>query len=562
MRKTLPLLLLCTVLSLNTACDDSKDDERAESGLRFVLQLVDSSVNHEQTVALADSLERADVLSAPQADLLRGLCYDRGWQMRLAEYYYKKAYEALSADPGQDWVLYAESGYRLIALRTMRLDLQGALSAANDIMDSAEGNPEFPLYYKSAVLSTIAECQSKLHQNDEAKQTYRKNYEVELQLSGGEGKGSFNQLVTCLNISNFYSSINEYDEATLWLKRCDNELLAYEQHGNPLLVEEWKGHIALNWALLYQHTGRAKEAAEIFDAIPESRIFNPPAISDAFNYLMAAGRYDEAADCIARLDSTYMTTDGAQMTFDNISTRLIPRYIANRKAGRNAYALIIGDSISAAIDSALVWQQKNDAVELAVIYKTHEKELALEESRAKAAIYQILTLAAFLLILLLCYIMLRIHRYNRQLAEKNHSLYEQIQQHKQDEAEKMNTLQAKPEEDLTSDQRIYRRLCTLMSEKQPYTDESLNRDSLAQLLGTNAKYVDQAIHECSHSETTGSFINRYRLEHVARMLKDTDYPVNIIGEMAGIPSRATLARLFRNTYGMTCSEYRQIAKKQ
>ena len=56
----------------------------------------------------------------------------------------------------------------------------------------------------------------------------------------------------------------------------------------------------------------------------------------------------------------------------------------------------------------------------------------------------------------------------------------------------------------------------------------------------------------------GDFITRYRLEYVARLLKTTDDPIAIIGELAGIPSRATLARLFRNAYGMSPSEYRKI----
>lgn len=52
----------------------------------------------------------------------------------------------------------------------------------------------------------------------------------------------------------------------------------------------------------------------------------------------------------------------------------------------------------------------------------------------------------------------------------------------------------------------------------------------------------------------------HRLEHVAHLLKTTDEPVALIGELSGIPSRATLARLFRNTYGMSCSGYRQVDK--
>ena len=101
-----------------------------------------------------------------------------------------------------------------------------------------------------------------------------------------------------------------------------------------------------------------------------------------------------------------------------------------------------------------------------------------------------------------------------------------------------------------------------MVKKQPYTEESLNRDVLAQMLGTNAKYVVKAIRECSNGDTVGAFINRYRLEHVAHLLKTTDDPISIIGELSGIPSRVTLSRLFRNAYGMTCSEYRQAVKSK
>ena len=97
-----------------------------------------------------------------------------------------------------------------------------------------------------------------------------------------------------------------------------------------------------------------------------------------------------------------------------------------------------------------------------------------------------------------------------------------------------------------------------MDEQKPYTDAELNRNMLAQLLGTNEKYVEQAIRQCSKGETVSDFVNRYRLEHVARLLKTTNDPIAIIGELSGIPSRVTLARLFRNAYGMTPTEYRKI----
>ncbi len=51
-------------------------------------------------------------------------------------------------------------------------------------------------------------------------------------------------------------------------------------------------------------------------------------------------------------------------------------------------------------------------------------------------------------------------------------------------------------------------------------------------------------------------------KYVARLLKTTDDPISLIGELSGISSRATLSRLFRNTYGMTCSEFRQAARAE
>ena len=148
--------------------------------------------------------------------------------------------------------------------------------------------------------------------------------------------------------------------------------------------------------------------------------------------------------------------------------------------------------------------------------------------------------------------------YNKELTAKNRKLYEEIEGRRLEQQQEIVQLRAAPVEQLTAEQQLYRRLCALMDEKKPYTDESLNRESLAQLLGTNEKYVEQAIRQYSKGETVGDFINRYRLENVALLLKTTDTPISLIGELSGIPSRATLARLFRNAYGMTPTEYRKI----
>ncbi len=190
--------------------------------------------------------------------------------------------------------------------------------------------------------------------------------------------------------------------------------------------------------------------------------------------------------------------------------------------------------------------------------KQQEEEIV--RKRQSLTTHRIVLVATVLICLLIAYFLWRAHRYNRLLAEKNRTLYEQMQQREQAEAEERASWFAR--DDLTAEQQLYRRLCTLMTDQHPYTDETLNRDTLAQLLGTNAKYVVQAIRECSHGETVMDFITRYRLEHVAHLLKTTDHPIALVGELSGIPNRVTLSRLFRSAYGMTCREYRLVSRAE
>ena len=264
-------------------------------------------------------------------------------------------------------------------------------------------------------------------------------------------------------------------------------------------------------------------------------------------------RYDEAVRMFDEAD-TMMRANGELVNDIYIKTLLKHKYDALQQAGRMSEAMRVCDYMMQLTDS-LQRQERLTNVEQMQEILRQEEEIA--QNRQSISTHRLILMAAFLLLLLSGYIIWRARRDNRLLTEKNRLLYEQIEQREQAKEDEHRYWQDQPEQSLTSEQQLYRRLCMLMSEQQPYTDENLNRDSLARLLNTNAKYVVQAIHECSHGETVMDFITRYRMEHVAHLLKTTDNPIALIGEQSGIPSRATLARLFRNTYGMSCSEYRQ-----
>ena len=564
MKQAIYMILLYAGLAFVTGCTNSSDvtnDEKAQAAWRQYHEAYKAK-DLERTLVIIDSMEQAKIVSTPKADHLRGFAYDQGWQMRIAEHFYKKAYEGYALDPSQDWGSYTDAGYRWAYLRFRRGDTEGAMNVIAELLPQAKGNEAFPKGVESALLMLMADIQLQLHQFNEAQLTGQKVYEAKQENADHESRTGWDMAWVSMNISNIHHTSGDIEGALAWLDRCAQGLeLAEQEHDDSLVIEEWKGHVALQRALLLQESGHAAEASAIYAAIPRSRLMEPNAYTEAANYLMAAGRYDEAAYWYEQLDSTYLATDGAKMTFDNIADRLSPRYTAYRKAGRNADALVLADSVSAAIDSALVWQKQNDATELAFIYQTHEKELALNDAKSETRIHRVLLVAAVLVILLIGYLFVRARIYNKVLLEKNRRLLAEIEQREREEQQTIVQLKAEPQENLTASQQLFCRICDLMdSSDHIYTDADLDRNRLAQLLGTNEHYVTDAISTCTNGKSVAGFLNEYRVRHAAHLLATTNDSVALIAELSGF-SRSSFFRIFSDAYGMSPSDYRKVAKK-
>jgi len=564
MKHRIYIFILCAVLTMVASCthsSETKDDEKAKAAWQRYYEAYDAK-NLNRALAVIDSMETEKMVSTPKADHLRGLVYDQGWQMKIAEQFYKKSYQGYASDPSQDWGSYTDAGYRWAYLRFRRGDTEGALNVVTELLHQAKENEAFPKDQETALLMLMAEIQLQLHHYDEALLTGQKVYEaIEQKAENGNGS-ELDMAWGCINISDIYYKTGDTEGAMAWLDRCAQALtLAKQEQGDSLIIEEWKGHVALKQALYLLESGHTNGAQATYDAIPRSRLMEPIGYREAADYLMAAGRYDEAADWYERIDSTYLATDGAKMTFDIIATRLSPRYMAYRKAGRNVDALVFADSVSAAIDSALVWEKQNDAAELAVIYQTHEKELALNEAKSETRIHRVLLAAAILVILLIGYLFWRTRKYNKELLEKNRRLLADIEQREQEEQQAIVQLKAEPKEKLTANQQLFCRICDLMdSSDHIYTDADLDRNRLAQLLGTNEHYVTDAISTCTDGKSVNGFLNEYRLRYAARLLATTTDAVAIIAELSGF-SRSSFFRIFSDAYGMSPSDYRRVARK-
>ena len=114
-------LILCAVLALTVGCTGkgTSDNEKAKTAQQRYYEAYQAK-DLNRALAVLDSIEAENIIGTSKADYLRGLAYDQGWQMKIAEHYYKKAYESYASDPSQDWYTYTDAGYRWACLRFIR----------------------------------------------------------------------------------------------------------------------------------------------------------------------------------------------------------------------------------------------------------------------------------------------------------------------------------------------------------------------------------------------------------------------------------------------------------
>ena len=129
----------------------------------------------------------------------------------------------------------------------------------------------------------------------------------------------------------------------------------------------------------------------------------------------------------------------------------------------------------------------------------------------------------------------------------------EIEQREREELQAIEKLKAEPEEQLTAEQLLFRRICDLMDGPDHiYTDTDLDRSRLARLLGTNEHYVTDAISSCTNGKNVNAFLNEYRVRHAAHLLATTDDSITLIAELCGF-SRSSFFRIFSDAYGMSPS---------
>ena len=566
--KNLIFLLFLALLAIAgcTKPDRSEEAERLKQELHEMLYK-----SPEQALVRVDSAEQAGVFSEAMANLIRTNQYGAMGQTRLAVFYGEKILNVPELKREGD--TYYSALLMLIGLIERNGEYGKVIRLSDEIIADVENerkqgggmsgiSEQVALRVKCRALTFKGDCEYHLGHLDEAERFYLEG--INLMMDGVTHPDDYWMidplLISVIETTEFYLEEGKAEKAQVLLAVGDTALARLDCCPDvPDQVHHGRhNNITIGQAMIYAANGQRDKAEALFLKHRQAENLSVYDIGGDARYLAMTDRYDEAIRLFHQADSLYLAKGNA------INTAYIKNYMMNlyktlQKAGRNDDIMALSDRMRQLTDSIHLQERKVDVEQQEVI---RQKEQEIISRRQSAIIYRILVIAAFLICLLIVYFLWRSYKYNKVLLAKNRRLLAEIEERERQEQQAIEQLQSEPENTLTAGQQLFRRICTLMTEQQPYTDENLNRDILAQLLGTNAKYVVQAIHECSHGETVTDFITRYRLEHVARLLRTTDDPIAIIGEMSGIPSRATLARLFRNAYGMTCTEFRAVAKEK
>lgn len=175
-----------------------------------------------------------------------------------------------------------------------------------------------------------------------------------------------------------------------------------------------------------------------------------------------------------------------------------------------------------------------------------------------------------------------LYQLNRQLMESHHNAVEQRHRQRKEEEQ--------PEQETDNDKDLEKvvtpatpakyasspldgerqallldKISRVMEDDQAYCNPDFSLDSLAESVGSNSRYVSQAINE-AYGKNFSSYVNEYRVRLACERLADTEnygsMVIRAIGESVGFKSQSTFLAAFKKVTGITPSLYLKLAKEE
>ena len=565
MRQTLNLILLCAVLTLMSGCTGR--DGRAVGGFAadsiYTWENIRKSMMEqpERALGLIDTAEMRGLADVNHANWMRAQVYYNSSSMEDLD----KARELCllvldNRNPVADSLQKQKTLQLLTSICTQTPDtyqdaVRYAMTGAEMAHHADDFLQEAYFYFEAGKVMERLQQGSGIEYMNRSLDTYREAARDSLQPLPTLSSNLGNAARVLAGQENYAAAIPLLQEKLQVIDRVDKEYATYPAGW----ADQQRAYTYPVLAYCQQMAGDkegARRSAEAFEQTQAAQ--QPNNQKDMLNYYALAGNAGRILQIYDRLEPYYREKlDTISATYADL---LYIYAMGLNNIGRYREAYQTQARYQVINDSLVQRERQAETLELAQQMKTQEKELQLKDEEAKTTVYRILAFSLVTIMLIILVALWRLAIAHRHVLVKNRELFDLIQREQRREVRDIERIARQPEQERTPNEQLFLRLVELMKKELPYTDSELNRDTLASMLATNHRYVDEAIRECSDSPSTKAFIDGYRVDHAARLLTSTDEPIALIAEMSGFANRTSFNERFRERYKMTPSEYRKAAK--
>ena len=409
------LAIMFAVLFLSCGNATKKHRELRASKADSILFDIGTGKDYDYLRAVTDSFEMVGDLSPLDANRWRGTSYYRQGQYNMAEVCYRKAMDC-KVENQADQQSYNKCARRLSELLLIKGDYEGSLRVAIPAVKKMDESGIGSDIDYAILLNNIGCCQLNLGQDKEANESFlraREHYANRWQ-SDTTSRGFQEAVIGTVYTSMAYINTRRYEESIYWIDRTEMLLNNYRTRSDARVeyFDEYQGRIEIMRAVAQQGLGKPNEASKAYEAFLKTDYSKTEAGRiNANDYLVAANRYQEAADNYRCLDKM-MADAGLEMSLDNIQLYMLPKYFANAEAGRGDSARVAARRILLNLDEAITGQKNSATAELATIYDTQGKETEIARQQVEMSKQRLMATAIAMILVFTFFIIYTLHKRN------------------------------------------------------------------------------------------------------------------------------------------------------
>ena len=351
------------------------------------------------------------------------------------------------------------------------------------------------------------------------------------------------QCMGAFELAMMYYLKNDYEKAERYILEALN---------SPVKVDDiWVNNV---YATILAATGRSEEARLYYER-SLSAINDEPSTVTSFVYL-SYGRF--LLEQHLYHDAVSILCKGIEVSDDNKNKVFIYQLyeslsLAYYELGEYKKALYCYQKYHNISSNIFNFQKERAINELTIKYKTYLHEYEMQEKdmeivkKNHALALLIIIIVIVLAVLVVIYVMYR---------NKN-KMYTRIVMQYQDVLRRQQREQI-ASVDSDKSRKIVAELENLMQKDKIYTDKSLSRDRLVELVGTNRTYLSKVVNDY-YGKSVNQLINSYRINHAIELLSvpDSNIPMKAVESESGFSSSSNFFKLFKEYVGMSPAKFRE-----